>query len=52
VELVAVTVNVEAFPAVIDAGFADMLTVGAEGGTTVTVVVAVAFPPAPVAAAV
>jgi hypothetical protein len=52
VELVAVTVKVDEFPAVMDVGFAVMLTVGAAGGTTVTIVVAVAFPPVPVAVAV
>jgi hypothetical protein len=35
-----------------DVGLAVMLTVGAAGGTTVTVAVAVAFPPAPLAVAV
>jgi hypothetical protein len=52
VELVALTVNVDEFPAVMDAGFAVMLTVGAAAGTTVTVAVAEALPPAPVAVAV
>jgi hypothetical protein len=50
VALVAVTVKVDELPDVIEAGFAVMLTVGA--GDTVTVVLAEAFPPAPVAVAV
>jgi hypothetical protein len=52
--LVAVTVKVEEPPAVIDVGLATMATVGAPAvaGTTVTVVAADAFPPAPVAVAV
>jgi hypothetical protein len=39
-------------PETIEAGFAVMLTVGAGFGVTVRVVVAVTFPPAPVAVAV
>jgi len=51
---VAVTVKVEEFPETMDAGFAMMVTVaaGVETAVTVTVAVAEAFPPAPVAAAV
>ena len=37
VALVAVTVRAEELPALIEAGFAAMVTVGAAGGTTVTV---------------
>jgi hypothetical protein len=50
--LVAVTVNVDELPEVIDVGFAVMLTVGAGFGVTVTVVAVEVFPPAPVADAV
>ena len=49
-ELVTATVRVEELPALIVVGFAEMVTVG--GGVTVTVVEAVAEPPAPVAVAV
>lgn len=52
VALVAVTVKVEELPAVIEAGSAVILTVGIPGTATVTVVVTVVFPPAPVATAV
>jgi hypothetical protein len=49
--LVAVTVNVDEFPEVIEVGLAVMLTVG--DAATVTVVEAeVVFPPVPVAVAV
>jgi hypothetical protein len=50
VALVAVTVNVDDPPAVIEVGLAVMVTVGAAGGVTdatVTVAVAEAFVPAP-----
>ena len=50
--LVAVTVNVDEPPEAIEVGFAVMVTVGAAGGTTVTVALAEVFPPAPVAVAV
>jgi hypothetical protein len=43
---------VDELPEAIGVGFAVMLTVGAGGATTVTVVVAETFPPAPVAVAV
>jgi hypothetical protein len=52
---VAATINVDVPPAVIEAGFAVIVTVGAGGGvpaTTVTVVTAEALPPVPVAFAV
>jgi hypothetical protein len=52
VALVAVTANIEEFPAAMDAGDAVMLTVGALAGTTVTIAVAEIFPPAPLAVAV
>jgi hypothetical protein len=52
VALVAVTVSTEALPAVIDAGFAAIETVGAGFGLTVIVVVCVLFPPGPFAVAV
>jgi hypothetical protein len=56
VALAAFTVKVEEPPAVIEAGLAVMLTVGAGGGVpawvTVTTVMAVALPPVPVAVAV
>jgi hypothetical protein len=50
----AVTVRVDELPAVIELGFATMLTVGAGGAAaaTVTDVAEEAFPPAPVAVAV
>jgi hypothetical protein len=51
VALLAVTVNVEELPKVIEVGFAAILTVGA-GLVTVTVALAEVFPPAPVAVAV
>jgi hypothetical protein len=54
VAFVAVTVNVEELPEAIDVGFATMVTVGT-GFTvelTVTVALAEAFPPVPVAVAV
>jgi hypothetical protein len=51
--LVAVTVRVDEFPEVIEAGFAVILTVGAGFfGTTVTVMLAETCPPVPIAAAV
>jgi hypothetical protein len=50
--LVAITLKVDELPEFIEAGFATMATVGAAGGITVTVAVAEAFPPAPVAVAV
>jgi hypothetical protein len=53
--LVALTVKVEELPAVIDAGLAEIATVGVPGVTTavtVTPATADAFPPAPVALAV
>jgi hypothetical protein len=52
VAFVAVTVNVEDCPAVMDVGLALTLTVGALGAVTVTVVFAEALPPDPVAVAV
>ena len=52
VAFIAVTVNVDELPVVIEVGLADMLTVGAPGAATVTVALAVVFPPDPVAAAV
>jgi len=52
VAFVAVTVTMDELPAVIEVGFAAMLTVGAGFGVTVTVAFAVTFPPAPVAVAV
>jgi hypothetical protein len=54
VAFVAVTVNVEELPAVMDAGLALMVTVGIVTVVvpTVTEAVAVAVPPAPVAVAV
>jgi hypothetical protein len=54
VALVAVTVKVEEFPAVMDVGFAVIVTVGVGvvAAVTVTVAVAVAVPPVPVAVAV
>jgi hypothetical protein len=50
--LVAVTVNVDELPAVIDIGLARILTVGAVAAATVIVDVAVVVPPGPVAVAV
>jgi hypothetical protein len=52
VAFVATTVSVEVDPAAIEAGFAAMATVGAPGAPTVTVAVAFAEPPLPVAVAV
>jgi hypothetical protein len=53
VAFVAVTIKVAELPALIEAGLAIMLTVGAgAGATTVTVAVAEALPPVPVATAV
>jgi hypothetical protein len=53
VALVAITVKLDELPEEIEAGFAVMLTVGAAGAAvTVTVAVAVFFPPLPVARAV
>ncbi len=48
VALVATTVNVDEVPAVIVVGLALIVTVGAVDAFTVTVVLAVAVPPAPV----
>ena len=51
----AATINVDVPPALIEVGFAVMVTVGAGGGvpaTTVTVTTADALPPVPVAFAV
>jgi hypothetical protein len=50
--LLAVTDKADELPETIDVGFAVMLTVGAAGGTTVTVAVAEAVPPGPVAVVV
>jgi hypothetical protein len=50
--LAAVTVKVEELPEVIDVGLATMLTVGAAFAVTVTVAVADAVVPPPVAVAV
>jgi hypothetical protein len=50
--LVAVTVNVLVLPETIVAGLATIVTIAAAGGTTVTVAVAEALPPLPVATAV
>jgi hypothetical protein len=50
VALLAVTVKVDELPELIEGGLAVMVTVG--DAATVTVVVAVVFPPAPVAVAV
>jgi hypothetical protein len=50
--LLAVTVNVEELPTVIEVGLATMVTVGGVLAVTVNVAVAVAVPPAPVAVAV
>lgn len=47
-----VTVRVDEFPGVIDAGLAVIVTVGAGFAVTVTVAVFVAVPPTPVAVAV
>jgi hypothetical protein len=52
VAYIAVTVNVDEFPAVMEVGLAEMLTVGAGLLVTVTVVLAVAVPPDPLAVAV
>jgi hypothetical protein len=53
VALVAATVRVEVAPPAMLVGFAVIVTVGAAGGPeTVTVAVAVAFPPEPVAVTV
>jgi hypothetical protein len=52
VAFVAVTVNVEEPPVVIDIGLARIFTVGAVAAATVIVNVAVVVPPGPVAAAV
>jgi hypothetical protein len=48
----AVTVNVDVPPELMEAGLAPMLTVGSGFGVTVTVALADIFPPAPVADAV
>jgi hypothetical protein len=50
--LVAVTVRVDEFPEITDVGLAVILTVGAGFAVTVTVELAEAFPPGPVAVAV
>jgi hypothetical protein len=52
VAFIAVTFNVDAPPALIEAGLAVMPTVGGGFGVTVTVALAEVFPPAPVAVAV
>ena len=52
VALVAVTVNVDEFPEMIDVGLAVMVMVNAVCGATITVVLAVICPPAPIAVAV
>jgi hypothetical protein len=52
VAFVAATVNVEESPGAIDAGLAAMVTVGAAGVPTVTIAVAVLYPPSPDAVAV
>jgi hypothetical protein len=52
VAFVAITVKMDAVPAVIEVGLALMLTVAAEVDATVTVAGAETFPPAPVAFAV
>lgn len=52
VAFAAVTVNVEEFPEIIDVGFAVIVTAGTGLAATVTVAVAEALPPAPVAVAV
>ena len=49
VAFVAVTVNVEEFPAVMEAGLAAIVTVAPVGWVTVTIAVAEAVPPGPVA---
>jgi hypothetical protein len=50
--LAALTIKVDELPDAMEVGFAVMVTVGAAGGTTVTVALAEVVPPAPVAAAV
>jgi hypothetical protein len=50
--LVAVIVKVDEFPEITDVGLAMILTVGAGFAVTITVALAEAFPPGPVAAAV
>jgi phage shock protein PspC (stress-responsive transcriptional regulator) len=50
--LVAVTVNVDEFPELTEAGLAVMLTVGDDAVTVTVVVAVVVFPPVPVAVAV
>jgi len=52
VAFVAVTVNVDEAPAAIEVGLAVMVTAVPELADTVTVAVAVAFPPIPAAVAV
>ena len=52
VAFMAVTVNVDAPPELIEAGLAEIVTVGGGFGVTVTAVLADIFPPAPVASAV
>jgi hypothetical protein len=52
VAFIAATVNVDELPALIEAGLAVMLTVGAGLDVTVTVVTAEVLPPAPDAVAV
>jgi hypothetical protein len=51
VALLAVTVNVEELPSLIEVGLATIVTVGAALAVTVTVAVAVADPAVPVAVA-
>jgi hypothetical protein len=52
VAFVAVTVNVDEPPTMNDVGFAEIVTVGAGYGFTVSFAVAVVDPPVPVAVAV
>jgi hypothetical protein len=50
--LVVATISVEELPAVIEVGFATMVTVGAAAATTVTDAAEEAFPPVPLTLAV
>jgi hypothetical protein len=52
VELIAVTVKIDELPELIEMGFAETVTAGAGFVVTVTIAIAEAFPPAPVAEAV
>jgi hypothetical protein len=52
VAFIAVTVRMEELPAAMEAGLAEILTVGAGFGPIVTIALADAFPAAPVAVAV